>query len=82
LVQADLAFITNRILLKILKRHNGDVDILVEYPLTEPQSRRVEIDTMKEYNQLMLKWIQENPQPEIDSEESDAISDGSLKLVI
>ena len=37
----------------------GDVDILVEYPLTEPQSRRVEIDTMKEYNQLMLKWIQE-----------------------
>jgi len=60
----------------------GDVDILVEYPLTEPQSRRVEIDTMKEYNQLMLKWIQANPQPEIDAEESYAISDGSLKLVI
>lgn len=60
----------------------GDVDILVEYPLTEPQSRRIEIDTMKEYNQLMLKWIEEQPQPEIDAEESSAISDGSLKLVI
>jgi hypothetical protein len=60
----------------------GDVDILVEYPLDEPQSRRVEIDTMKEYNQLMLKWMKENRQPEIDEEESDAISDGSLKLVI
>lgn len=60
----------------------GDVDILVEYPLTEPQSRRIEIDTMKEYNQLMLKWIEEKPQPEIDAEESSAISDGSLKLVI
>ena len=60
----------------------GDVDILVEYPLDEPQSRRVEIDTMKEYNQLMLKRMKENRQPEIDEEESDAISDGSLKLVI
>jgi len=60
----------------------GDVDILVEYPLAEPQSRRVEIDTLKKFNSLVLKWIEENPMPEIDAEESDAISEGNLKLVI
>lgn len=60
----------------------GDVDIMVEYPLNEPQARRIEIDTMKKYNQLMLKWIKETRQPEIDEEESETISDGSLKLVV
>ena len=60
----------------------GDVDILIEYPLTEPQGRRVELDTLKRYNDLFLKWVESSPMSEIDAEESEAISEGNLKLVI
>lgn len=60
----------------------GDVDILVMYPLDEPQGRRVEIDTLKKYNGLFLQWSAEVSRPDLDSEETEAISEGNLKLVI
>jgi hypothetical protein len=60
----------------------GDVDILVMYPLDEPQGRRVEIDTLKKYNGLFLQWSAESTRPDLDTEETEAISDGNLKLVI
>lgn len=60
----------------------GDVDILVMYPLDEPQGRRVEIDTLKKYNGLFLQWSAESTRPDLDTEETEAISEGNLKLVI
>lgn len=60
----------------------GDVDILVMYPLDEPQGRRVEIDTLKKYNGLFLQWSAQSTRPDLDTEETEAISEGNLKLVI
>ena len=60
----------------------GDVDILVMYPLTEPQGRQAEIDTLKKYNGLFLQWSAETTRPDLDKEETNAISKGTLKLVI
>ena len=60
----------------------GDVDILVMYPLTEPQGRQAEIDTLKKYNGLFLQWLAKTTRPDLDKEETSAISDGTLKLVI
>ena len=60
----------------------GDVDILVMYPLNEPQGRRAEIDTLKKYNGLFLQWLAKTTRPDLDKEETIAISDGTLKLVI
>jgi hypothetical protein len=60
----------------------GDVDILVMYPLDEPQGRRAEIDTLKKYNGLFLQWLAKTTRPDLDKEETSAISDGTLKLVI
>ena len=60
----------------------GDVDILVMYPLNEPQGRRAEIDTLKKYNGLFLQWLAKTTRPDLDKEETGAISDGTLKLVI
>jgi len=60
----------------------GDVDILVMYPLNEPQGRRAEIDTLKKYNGLFLQWLAKTTRPDLDKEETSAISDGTLKLVI
>jgi len=52
------------------------------YPLDEPQGRRVEIDTLKKYNSLFLQWSAESTRPDLDTEETEAISEGNLKLVI
>ena len=60
----------------------GDVDILVMYPLDEPQGRQAEIDTLKKYNGLFLQWLAKTTRPDLDKEETRAISDGTLKLVI
>jgi hypothetical protein len=60
----------------------GDVDILVMYPLDEPQGRQAEIDTLKKYNGLFLQWLAKTTRPDLDKEETIAISDGTLKLVI
>jgi hypothetical protein len=60
----------------------GDVDILVMYPLDEPQGRQVEIDTLKKYNGLFLQWLAKTTRPDLDKEETRAISEGTLKLVI
>ena len=60
----------------------GDVDILVMYPLTEPQGRQAEIDTLKKYNGLFLQWLAKTTRPDLDTEETEAISEGNLKLVI
>ena len=60
----------------------GDVDILVMYPLDEPQGRRVEIDTLNKYNRLFLQWSESTDRPDLDAEETSAISEGNLKLVI
>jgi hypothetical protein len=60
----------------------GDVDILVMYPLNEPQGRRAEIDTLKKYNGLFLQWLAKTTRPDLDKEETSAISEGTLKLVI
>ena len=60
----------------------GDVDILVMYPLDEPQGRRAEIDTLKKYNGLFLQWLAKTTRPDLDKEETKAISEGTLKLVI
>ena len=60
----------------------GDVDIIVMYPLDEPQGRRVEIDTLNKYNHLFLQWSAETTRPDLDKEETSAISKGTLKLVI
>mgnify|MGYP003332519225 FL=1 len=60
----------------------GDVDILVMYPLDEPQGRRVEIDTLKKYNGLFLQWAAQADRKDLDLEETSAISEGNLKLVI
>ena len=60
----------------------GDVDILVMYPLNEPQGRQAEIDTLKKYNGLFLQWLAKTTRPDLDKEETSAISEGTLKLVI
>ena len=60
----------------------GDVDILVMYPLNEPQGRQAEIDTLKKYNGLFLQWLAKTTRPDLDKEETSAISDGTLKVVI
>jgi len=60
----------------------GDVDIIVMYPLTEPQGRQAEIDTLKKYNGLFLQWLAKTTRPDLDKEETSAISEGTLKLVI
>ena len=60
----------------------GDVDILVMYPLDEPQGRQAEIDTLKKYNGLFLQWSAKTTRPDLDKEETNAISKGTLKLVI
>jgi len=60
----------------------GDVDILVMYPLNEPQGRQAEIDTLKKYNGLFLQWLAKTTRPDLDKEETRAISEGTLKLVI
>ena len=60
----------------------GDVDILVMYPLNEPQGRQAEIDTLKKYNGLFLQWLAKTTRPDLDKEETSAISKGTLKLVI
>ena len=60
----------------------GDVDILVMYPLDEPQGRQAEIDTLKKYNGLFLQWLAKTTRPDLDKEETTAISKGTLKLVI
>jgi len=60
----------------------GDVDIIVMYPLNEPQGRQAEIDTLKKYNGLFLQWLAKTTRPDLDKEETSAISEGTLKLVI
>ena len=60
----------------------GDVDILVMYPLDEHQGRQAEIDTLKKYNGLFLQWLAKTTRPDLDKEETSAISEGTLKLVI
>jgi hypothetical protein len=60
----------------------GDVDIIVMYPLNEPQGRQAEIDTLKKYNGLFLQWLAKTTRPDLDKEETRAISEGTLKLVI
>jgi len=60
----------------------GDVDILVMYPLDEHQGRQAEIDALKKYNGLFLQWLAKTTRPDLDKEETSAISKGTLKLVI
>ena len=60
----------------------GDVDILVMYPLDEHQGRQAEIDALKKYNGLFLQWLAKTTRPDLDKEETSAISEGTLKLVI
>ena len=60
----------------------GDIDIVVAYPLSAHLDRREELDVLTQYNSAFLRWAQLQSLDELDSEETVAISQGSLKMVI